>query len=713
MIPNLEPLKETDPRGFGGWKIKGRLGEGGYSTIFLGEKNHQLAAIKMIRSGLLSDETVFNRFATEINNLERIDHPGIAKYLESDLSTDVPYIAVEYIEGETLEHRVKTRAPLKMEEWLDCLNKVADALDYCHKIDITHKDVSPGNIILGKDGPKLIDFGISYHAGDQRVTQPDEIVGTPAYMSPEHWDSEPRIEMDYFSLGATFVFAGTGHEAFAGKSKQEVRSAIWNNVPNLEGLNRTQIELITPLLFKDFRERPSLSELANAIMKKKDEPEVPVFDRFLENSDKKLSKEAPNASQSTKISKPRILVAISAALIFAFSWFVIRMESNQPSSPIEKLSIDKAIPAISEPLSPTSLTSPSRTEEPLDGQSSATPTKESKTPKKCEDFIYLDNVEKDMLKTCKSAIESGDLNGYYGIGFYYYEQGNLKEAISWWQKGARENSALSMYRLAGALYENGEIAQAKKWYEECVNASTTNGGKSWCMNGLGKIYYFEKNAKESRRWYQLSADLGDQEGYYRVGISYSLTGEWQKALDNFLMIKNPNMGTKTLIAEAYNGLGKENQALEWYKKAANDGSADALVNVGVIYYLKKDYSNAIDAWKKASTLGSGVASYKLARLYSDQNNFDEATKYDKIGASQGEIGSIFFYGFSFQEKGDYKNAKIWYQKGVEKEDTSSMVQLGAISYFIEDDKIGACKLWLRAADLGNTKAKENVSKYCS
>jgi TPR repeat protein len=232
------------------------------------------------------------------------------------------------------------------------------------------------------------------------------------------------------------------------------------------------------------------------------------------------------------------------------------------------------------------------------------------------------------------------------------------------------------------------------------------------MNGLGKIYFQEKNMKESRRWYQASADLGDPEGHYRVGMNYAATKEWQKALDNYLKIKNPNLATKSLIAEAYSGLGNEDQALVWNKQAADDGSADALVNVGVIYYVRKDYPNAIQAWKKASALGSGTASYKLARLYSEQKNREEAVKYDKVGAAQGDTGSIFFYALSFQEKADYESAKIWYQKGVDRNDPGSMVNLGSILNALDGDRLGACKLWVRASNLGYEKAKENVVKLC-
>ena len=84
-----------------------------------------------------------------------------------------------------------------------------------------------------------------------------------------------------------------------------------------------------------------------------------------------------------------------------------------------------------------------------------------------------------------------------------------------------------------------------------------------------------------------------------------------------------------------------------------------------------------------------------------------------MGASQGEIGSIFFYGYYLQGKGDYVNAKVWYQKGVDKNDPTSMVQLGAILNVIDGDNAAACKLWVQASKLGNPKAEENLAKFCS
>jgi serine/threonine protein kinase len=712
MKPNLRPLRSGDPRDFDGWKLEGIIGEGGSSTIYLAKKNRQQAALKMIRRENLHDQLAVARFFTEIKNLELLDHPNIAKYMESNTSTGVPYFATQYIDGLNLEQSVELKGTIEGTKWFQLALSLAETLAYCHSKEIIHKDVSPGNIVLGDSGPVFIDFGLSYLEKDPRLTSVELMVGTPPFMSPEQFGSERSFGMDAFSLAGTLIFAGTGHYPFAGSSKQEWQESISYSMPNFEMLSNEQIEILTPLLYKSSSQRLSLevfiAQLKHVLgLEELSHKDAKAKSEALRDSDSKLVRQKPTeVTQNLKTKKSIRNLALSAGIAGLAAVIGINLLSSKDVS-----SVSGGAGTVT---SPSPATSPSQLEAAFGSQQgNPSQSPNSTKPSTCSDLSYRDNVEADVLRTCQATIKSGDLNGYYNIGFYYYEQGNAKAAISWWQKGAENKSAISMYRLAGVLYENGETSQAKKWYQECVNTATTAGGKSWCMNGLGKIYFQEKDLKESRRWYQASADLGDQEGYYRVGMNYGLAKEWQKALDNYLKIDNPNLGTKSLIAEAYSGLGNKDKALIWYQKAADDGSADALVNVGVIYYVKNDIPNAISAWKKASALGSGTASYKIARVYDDQKNQEEAAKYDKIGAGQGEIGSIFFYGFYLQGKGDYANAKIWYQKGVDKNDPTSMVQLGAIFSAIDGNETGACQLWVRASGLGDVKAKENVEKYCS
>ena len=714
MKPELDPLQEGDPRVIDGWELKGIIGVGGFGNIYLAEKNSQQVALKMIRKDNLYDQMAVDRFSYEIKNLALLDHHNIAKYVgEGSTSTGVPYFAIEYVEGISLERYVSLNGPITGNKWFELAISLAETLNFCHSKGIIHKDVSPGNIVMGKSGPVLIDFGLSYLETDPRLSAYSEVTaGTPPFMAPEQFGNERTFAMDVFSLAGTLIYAATAHYPFAGSSRIEWQESISYEKPNFELLSDEQRKALIPLLYKISSQRLSLD----------------VFIANLRNSIGNENLSTQDAKTLSAAMTKSDLKLVNKKLMPEIQKFRARknIRNLAISSSVAGLAIVIAISLLSGPdkvatkSGTTSIASPSQSASPsqLGGvfggtQSSPAPSSISKKPSSCSDFSYRDNVEKDVLRTCQALIKSGDLDGYYEIGFYYYEQGNAKEAIAWWQKGADKKSALSMFRLAGVLYENGETSQAKKWYKECVEAAKTDGGKSLCMNDLGKVYFQEKDMKESRRWYQASADLANQEGYYRVGMNYGLAGEWQKALDNYLKIKNPNLATKTLIGEAYTGLGNEDQALVWYKKSADDGSADALVNVGVIYYVRKDYPNAIQAWKKSSSLGSGAASYKLARLYSDQNNAEEAAKYDKVGATQGDIGSIFFYGLYLQGQNDFTNAKIWFQKGVAKNDPSSMVQLGAILNAIDGDKDAACQLWEKASDLKNAKAKENVLKLCA
>jgi serine/threonine protein kinase len=693
----VSPLLATDPESIGSWKLIGRLGQGGYGTIYLACKEHVNVALKMIGKEWLNDIDAAGqlRFANEARILKELDHPNIARIIDQNLKTNVPFIAIEYLEGQTLESKVEESGPLPEQEWFEFSKSLLSALEYCHSKNIIHKDISPTNIIITDRGPKLIDFGNSFLKGSMRLTQEGVVNGTPGFMSPEHYEgNDLSPEMDLFSLASVLTYAGTGQPAFVAQTKQGFRNKSKFEAPELSKLNSQQRDLLTPLLYKNPKNRPSFSEINKALEEIVLGKQFTTYKTFLSKSSEKII--STPIVKSTPKKRIRQLISIVTLAIVLVVGLILVFQNASTTQTLSPKPLESTPPGASDDLS-------------VPNQPLPTTSK----PITCNDFIVLDNVEADVLRTCQLLINSGDLDGYYKIGFYYYEQRETKKAISWWQNGANKKSALSMYRLAGVFFENGELSQAKKWYQACVEAASTDGGKSWCMNGLGKIYYQEKDMQESRRWYQMSADLGDQEGYYRVGMNYAGTKEWQKALDNYLKITNPKLGSKTLIAEAYSNLGNQDQALVWYKKAADDGSADALVNVGSIYYLKKDFSAAIQSWKKASELGSGRASYNLARLYIDQGKTEEAEKFDKIGASQGEIGSIFFYAFALQNKGDFKNAKIWYQKGADKNDPQSMVQLGAILSSIEGDDTRACALWVEASALGNAKAKENVSKYCS
>lgn len=640
MNRDVEPLKPTDPRSFGGWKIKGRLGEGGYSTIFLGEKSGELAAVKMIRKELLSDLRVFERFATEINNLERIDHPGIAKIIESDLSTGVPYIAIEYIKGETLEQKVEASGPLKEAEWVDCLVQVAAALDYCHRISIIHKDVSPGNIILSKEGPKLIDFGISYHHGDQRVTQPDQTVGTLPYMSPEHWDSEPRSEMDIFSLGSTFTFAGTGHSAFIGETNQESRAAIWHVAPNFEGLSENQINLLTPLLYKNFKDRPSLSELVDATNLLRENSELTVYKTFLKGSDEKLVKSSDFLGEPKKSSKSRVLLPLGALVAVFFSVYVITGVSDQTSTSIDRSSTEQTTLESIDPSNSASTTST------LIDDNSILEGK-PKSPKNSPDlescYKAVETNKQNVATLCLAAAAQGDLKSIWYLGSFYRDSGNYKSAAEWFLKGAKKDDYQSMLGLVRSYEKLGLEAERTKWLETCAKGFygvSSNSPKS--AIGTCKLFYamdLNRAGDQGKAILYLkdAISYGNGDAATYLGIIYRDQGKTELAQKSYE--DGVRLGNDTSLAELILLLeekGDDKGVIKWLTVAAEGGDENAKRSLaGRYYFLQKDFINAKKWALECGKAGIGECNYILGELATADKQNTDAKKYYTLAHNQG------------------------------------------------------------------------------
>lgn len=568
MNPKVQPLKASDPTSFGGWKITGRLGEGGYSTIFLGEKNRRRAAVKMIRKDLMSDAKVYERFVTEINNLEKLEHPGIARFIEYDLSTEVPFIAVEYIEGKTLEQHVVDDGPLGRAEWLAILRDVAMALEYCHNNKITHKDVSPGNIILSPAGSKLIDFGISHRINDPRITQGDETVGTPAYMSPEHWAGQATNAMDIFSLGSTFTFAATGQPAFSGETKSQIQISTTYSTPQFYDLDKQRTNLLEPLLFKKPENRPSLSELITCINQLKGGQDLGNFRKYLKDSDKKLTAK-PHLSKK-KAKGSRLLIAGSGFGLLAVALFVNFISASQNSTPElqeKKASISKPNVATASPSS-----------EPLSTYSPSSASKIVKVNLEKTRIAYNSGDYQSALKYALLAATEGDAHATYDVAMVYEKLKKQDLAITWYQRAvklgygdaflnlgnlfidqkkfkegvavleagvatghtgsmnsfafyldskgekvrskqlylqaAKLGNALSMYNYAFVLEEEGDKSEAKKWYVKSLDAGYTDAATS-----IGYIYEQEADWVNAKKYYEISAAAEDPYGMYNLAIA--------------------------------------------------------------------------------------------------------------------------------------------------------------------------------------------------
>ncbi len=209
----------------GRYQILEKLGKGTMGLVYKGldPKLNRLVAIKIIRfSDDFDDdmiEEIKERFLREAEIAGRLSHPGIVIIHDVGEENDLTYMAMEYLEGESLRRYCSNEKKLSLTRVLDVVAKVAEALDYAHRQEVVHRDIKPANIMLLRDGGvKVTDFGIAKAISSTR-TKTGVILGTPNYMSPEQiMGHKIDARTDIFSLGVLFFQLLTGRLPFHGEN---------------------------------------------------------------------------------------------------------------------------------------------------------------------------------------------------------------------------------------------------------------------------------------------------------------------------------------------------------------------------------------------------------------------------------------------------------------------------------------------------------------
>ncbi|MFL6450493.1 MAG: serine/threonine-protein kinase [Bryobacteraceae bacterium] len=189
----------------GPYRIESKIGEGGMGEVFraVDTRLGRHVAIKTMR------ERFSSLFAREARAISSLNHPKIC--ILYDVGSN--YLVIELVEGETLAARL-TRAPLPIETVRQYGRETLSALAEAHSKGVVHRDLKPGNIMIGKSGIKVLDFGIAKSSADETVTDSGPVMGTPAYMSPEQREGKPAdARSDVFSLGCVLYEMSTGARA--------------------------------------------------------------------------------------------------------------------------------------------------------------------------------------------------------------------------------------------------------------------------------------------------------------------------------------------------------------------------------------------------------------------------------------------------------------------------------------------------------------------
>ncbi len=237
----------------GPYEIIRPIGQGGMGEVLLGhdERLDRQAAIKVLPEKPDDNEQRRQRFLEEARSASAITHPNVCVIYDVGETDDgQPFIAMEYIEGNTLDE-LNSTGPLTTELTTEFAIQIADALQVAHEAGVVHRDIKPSNVIINPRGQaKVLDFGLakrvdeSPEAAAKRLVETHEgqVLGTPSYMSPEQVMGQPVDgRSDIFSLGVVMYEMITGHQPFTGRALGETLQRICNNTPDNMGKHNDQV----------------------------------------------------------------------------------------------------------------------------------------------------------------------------------------------------------------------------------------------------------------------------------------------------------------------------------------------------------------------------------------------------------------------------------------------------------------------------------------
>ena len=215
--------------------------------------------MKTIKVDLAEEAGFRTRFAQEVAAARRVSGFFTAAVADADPDADLPWLATAYVPAPSLSRLVAACGPLPCRpvRWLAA--GCAEALASIHGAGLVHRDLKPSNVLVAPDGPRVIDFGVARAAERMGVTTSRGAVGTPAYMAPEQARDthQASAASDVYALGATLLFAATGHPPYRGDSVMDVLARLATEEPDLSGLPDELTELITACLHRVPRERPT------------------------------------------------------------------------------------------------------------------------------------------------------------------------------------------------------------------------------------------------------------------------------------------------------------------------------------------------------------------------------------------------------------------------------------------------------------------------
>ncbi|MGB8953200.1 MAG: protein kinase [Candidatus Aminicenantales bacterium] len=500
-------------RKIGKYTIVGEIGKGAMGIVYKAIDPYigRTVAIKTIRFDVVGQrfamEEAQTRFMREARSAGNLSHPNIVTIYEVGEDEGLTYIAMEYIDGQSLEDFIASRRKFSLEEIINLIRLIGDALECAHQKGIIHRDVKPGNILIDSDGrPYIVDFGIA-RLSSSTMTQANMVMGTPFYMSPEQISGKTvDSRSDIFSLGGILYELITRHKPFPGDTVTTVIYRIINEDPTPvrsfqkdlpEGLEYVVRKALAKSpesryqscreFIEDLRNYPRLTQKAREEMKKAAAKKEPAREAKKVEKEEKKAKEARSRRKHRPVFISLAFLAAAAAGVFLFIILPSLKKGPPPRVALAEPQASAAVPAEKfseqkiderEPTIRNSSQSRPRTEEPVPDKAVQAPLpseKKKEIPKKpATSSAAVKEKESvrvgERLEEGTKAIEQGDYERAIGLfedalridPMNERAQKELARAKKEWAEKQKSKEIEDTLAAAVGKYDKGDFQESLK-----------------------------------------------------------------------------------------------------------------------------------------------------------------------------------------------------------------------------------------------------------
>lgn len=601
----------------GRYRVDSLLGSGGWGNVYLGTHLSLDAqiAIKVLHQHFARDEERQRRLEQEAKVLSRVDSQFVVKTIDYGL-TPIAFIVMEYFDGVPLSDILEREGPFKQDEAIVLFEQLCEGLGAAHAVGLIHRDLKPSNILVkrGENGEirsKILDFGVAKivndTSGSSKLTATGEILGSPAYMSPEQWTARPLDQRsDVYSLGCLM------YEVLCGKQMFEAENSYEYLNFHLSAEARTFAK-VSP----DLNVSADLEKVVRKCIQKDPQDRYPSVEELFEDLEKVRS------GQRVTL---RLKAATRANIVRTkrtVKWPVYAIGSLLVVSAT-------ALYFFREPILISACTSINK-----EADSSAKARKVDAAIQSYRSTLflasYLPKQEKRKLHAMRSLAELLQKNGSFA------EASKLKDQVNEITGANQPQNWQKIYKLADTEKTHGRWRNAEIYAKEAIKIAEQTAGKSSMLYALsidllGSVYQTsgrgakavglqqealrlsedlleEDDPQIAQRLNNLGLCLRQQSKFDDALKAYQRAIEYAMRFDHPALAVRPynNMGTIYIMQKEYDkGLAACQRALDLDQKTGNTCGSTIMNKIAVAYFRKNQFEKSIAAFEKALDYGKNA-----------------------------------------------------------------------------------------------------------